>query len=301
VAGETGAAQQPGRRLGRWRAWRTVLAVTAAVALLLAVWAFWLEPRRLVVRDVALTVPGWSMAHNGLRVALLADLHVGSPHHGLTTLRRIVARLNALAPDVVLLLGDYVITGMPGGRFVPPESAAAVLEGIRARHGTFAVLGNHDAWFDAARVTDALDRAGIRVLSDSSAALDVAGDTLWLAGVSDLWTGYHDIGAALRNVPDGAPVLLFTHNPDIFPRVPRRVSLTVAGHTHGGQVRLPIIGRPVVPSRYGQRYASGHVVEEGRHLFVSSGTGTSILPVRFRVPPEIVMLTLRPLDAMTTE
>jgi predicted MPP superfamily phosphohydrolase len=250
------------------------------------------------VREITLAVPGWSAAHEGLRVALLADLHVGSPHHGLPKLRHIVDRLDTLQPDLVLLLGDYVITGMPGGRFVEPESASVVLHDVRARHGAFAVLGNHDAWFNKERVQNALERAGVRVLSDAAAAVEIAGDTLWLAGVSDLWTGNHDIKAALEHVPPDAPVLLFTHNPDIFPDMPRRVSLTVAGHTHGGQVRLPIIGRPVVPSRFGQRYAAGHVVEEGRHLFVSSGTGTSILPVRFRVPPEIVVLTLRPPDGV---
>jgi predicted MPP superfamily phosphohydrolase len=93
-------------------------------------------------------------------------------------------------------------------------------------------------------------------------------------------------------VPQDEPVLLLTHNPDVFPDVPARVTLTLAGHTHGGQVALPILGRPVVPSRYGQRYADGLVMEDGRALFVSSGIGTSILPVRFRVPPEIAIVTL---------
>jgi predicted MPP superfamily phosphohydrolase len=100
------------------------------------------------------------------------------------------------------------------------------------------------------------------------------------------------IPRALARVPADEPVLLLTHNPDVFPDVPPRVALTLAGHTHGGQVALPILGRPVVPSRYGQRYAYGLVVEGGRALFVSPGIGTSLLPVRFRVPPEISMVTL---------
>jgi predicted MPP superfamily phosphohydrolase len=91
-------------------------------------------------------------------------------------------------------------------------------------------------------------------------------------------------------------VLAFTHNPDVFPQVPHRVALTIAGHTHGGQVALPFVGRPVVPSKYGQRYAIGHVVEDARHLFVSPGIGTSVVPVRFQVPPEISVLTLRSAD-----
>jgi predicted MPP superfamily phosphohydrolase len=115
---------------------------------------------------------------------------------------------------------------------------------------------------------------------------------LWLGGVSDLWEGVHDVARTLRAVPDTVPVLLLTHNPDIFPTVPARVNLTLAGHTHGGQVRIPLYGPPIVPSRYGRRYAAGHVSENGRHLFVTTGTGTSILPVRFLVPPEIVVLEL---------
>jgi hypothetical protein len=94
-------------------------------------------------------------------------------------------------------------------------------------------------------------------------------------------------------VSDDAPVLAFTHNPDVFPHVPARVALTIAGHTHGGQVVLPLLGRPLVPSAYGQRYAIGHVEEDGRHLFVSSGLGTSIFPVRFGVPPEISIVVVR--------
>ena len=97
---------------------------------------------------------------------------------------------------------------------------------------------------------------------------------------------------ALKGVTNSAPVIVITHNPDVFPLVPNRVCLTIAGHTHGGQVALPLVGRLIVPSKYGQRYAIGHIREEGRDLFVTSGVGTSIIPVRFRVPPEIVFLEI---------
>jgi predicted MPP superfamily phosphohydrolase len=114
-----------------------------------------------------------------------------------------------------------------------------------------------------------------------------------VVGIADLWTRKPDIEGGLHQVEIDDPVLLLTHNPDIFPGVPQRVSLTLAGHTHGGQVNLPVAGRLVVPSKYGQRYAFGYIVEDGRHLFVGGGVGTSILPVRFRVPPEVVILTLQ--------
>jgi uncharacterized protein len=167
------------------------------------------------------------------------------------------------------------------------------LSHLAAPAGVFAVLGNHDWWLDAERVRGALEAVGIPVLEDSSRRVAWHNCHFWVAGVSDLWEGRHDIRAALENVPEDGPTLLFTHNPDIFPDVPPRVALTIAAHTHGGQVYLPGIGRPVVPSRFGERYAVGHIIEDRRHLFVSSGVGTSIIPVRFLVPPEISVLTLR--------
>jgi uncharacterized protein len=130
------------------------------------------------------------------------------------------------------------------------------------------------------------------VLENEVAALTLNGTKLWLAGLSDEWTTQPDIQGTLAKITDAAPVLAFTHNPDLFPRIPPTVSLTLAGHTHGGQCAFPLLGRPIVPSAYGQRYAAGLVVENNRHLFVTSGLGTSILPVRFRVPPEIALLQI---------
>ena len=183
---------------------------------------------------------------------------------------------------------------MAGGTFVEPEPIAEELRALRAPLGVYAVLGNHDWWFDGGRVARALGGAGLKVLENEAVKVESSGRAFWLGGVADLWTRRPDVPGTLRQVTSDDPVVLFTHNPDIFPDVPARVSLTVAGHTHGGQVNLPLVGRPVVPSRFGQRYAMGHVVEGGRHLFVSGGVGTSIIPVRFRVPPEIVILKLGP-------
>lgn len=157
-----------------------------------------------------------------------------------------------------------------------------------------AVLGNHDWWLDGPRIEAAFTSQGIRVLEDASVAIERGACRFWLAGISDFTERSHDIDAALSVVPQDAPVLAFTHNPDLFPDVPRRVNLTIAGHTHGGQVYFPGIGRPIVPSLYGERFAIGHVEESGRHLFVSAGLGTSILPVRFLVPPEVSVLILSP-------
>jgi predicted MPP superfamily phosphohydrolase len=271
--------------------------VTLLVApFLVVLWAFGIEPGMLVVRHLSMELPGWQA---DLRIAVLSDLHVGSPHVGLDKLQRIVSETNAENPALILLLGDYVIggprgsnRGLPGGNFVEPEQIAAELKLLRAPLGVYAVLGNHDWWYDGERVGKALTDAGIEVLENRAVHVG----HIWLAGIADLWTRDPDVAGTLRQVTgpvdNGDPVVLITHNPDIFPDVPPRVSLTLAAHTHGGQVNLPLFGRVVTTSRLG--YNAGEFVEQGRHLFVTTGIGTSILPVRFGVPPEIVILTLGP-------
>ena len=260
-------------------------------AVILALRAFWLEPASLTVVEERLEL-AWPA--EPLRIAVLTDLHVGSPFNGIANLRKVVDLTNAAKPDIVCILGDLVIHGVSGGDFVAPEPIAIELARLRAEFGVFAVLGNHDNWLDHDRVAKALMDHGVRVVEDTAERVMVNLRPLWIAGISDLWTRPHNITQAFAVVPaDGTPVIALTHNPDIFPQIPARVTLTLAGHTHGGQVRLPLIGAPVVPSQFGQRYAAGVVVEEGRHLYVATGVGTSIIPVRFGVPPAITILTVR--------
>jgi hypothetical protein len=256
-------------------------------------WAFGIEPDRLIVRRFEVCVPGWPPELDRLRVAALADLHVGAPFVGLDKLRQVVAETNRTRANLVVLLGDYVIHGVRGGQFVEPEPIAHELRLLTAPLGVFAVLGNHDRWLDGPRVQHAFQSQGIEVLENRVTQIHSGGGRFWLAGLGDLWTGDPDVTGTLARVPTEAPLLCMTHNPDVFPSLPARVSLTLAGHTHGGQVDLPLLGRRIVPSKFGERYASGLIQEQGRLLFVTSGIGTSILPIRFRVPPEIAVLDLR--------
>lgn len=271
---------------------RTISILAAALvvaALSLASWAFWLEPDSLVVEHTRLTAPEFP----GLRLAILADLHIGSPYQGLDKLREIVVRTNAEQPDLILLPGDFVIQGVKGGEFIHPNDFSSVLAQLQAPLGVWAVMGNHDHWFEGSSpVPPAFERHGIPLLEDRAVRINRPERPFWLVGVSDLWESDHDIHKAMSEVKGDDPVLLFTHNPDIFPEIPGRVALTVAGHTHGGQVDLPFLGRLIVPSKFGERYAAGIVVEDGRKLYVSTGIGTSILPVRFRVPPVVTILDL---------
>jgi predicted MPP superfamily phosphohydrolase len=254
-----------------------LLGVTLA-GLFSAVYGFFIEPAwRFRVRRWQVSAPDWPALP--VRILAISDLHLGEPYVGLDRLSRIVARANALNADLVVLLGDYAA----GHRFISAPvriaDAAPVLAGLRAKLGVFAILGNHDWWDDRTAqkrgsgpnlYATALEAAGIPVLSNRAVRVR----DFWLAGLEDQ----------------------LAHEPDIFPKVPGRVALTLSGHTHGGQLRL-FGWSPVVPSRYGNRYAYGHVHEEGRSLVVSGGIGCSILPIRFGVPPEITLVELGPARA----
>lgn len=275
------------------------------------------EPFRLGVVRYQVTPPGWPMRLK-LRLAVLADLHVCEPFMSAARVRQIVARSNALAPDAVALLGDYVVSYRMArlARAVPHEVWADTLAGLNAPLGVHAVLGNHDWWEEKElqrtrnvlpNAHTALEAAGIPVYQNDAVRLEKDGVPFWIAGLGDQWAywlrhegearnksgyvGVDDLEGTLAKVTDDAPVILMAHEPDIFPDIPSRVALTLSGHTHGGQVR--VLGyAPIVPSRFGQRYAYGHIVEEGRSLVVSGGLGCSGIPVRFGVPPEIVLIEL---------
>ena len=280
------------------RSWpqRTLFGIFG-LGLLLALWCTSVEPRRLVVTKAELELPLWPRELSGLKIALLADLHIGSPHWDLARLVELVERTNAEQPDLVLLAGDYQINDVVGGVFVEAEPIAERLGALRAPLGVLAVLGNHDWWNDGERTRRAFTAHGIKVLEEDALRLERApGAAFYVIGLADQLTRSSDPKLAMSKVPAGAATLLLVHEPDVFASFASlgvSPSLTLAGHTHGGQVWLPLLGRRVVPSEFGERYAYGHVVEHGRHLFVSSGLGTSIIPVRLFVPPEIAILTLR--------
>jgi predicted MPP superfamily phosphohydrolase len=269
------------------------------------------EPRQQRLTRYRLTPRGWPEGR-GLRLAVIADLHVGSLHVPVSRVTQIVDETNALEPDLTLLLGDFVASRRRWSSDPPMAEWAAELGRLRATNGVHAILGNHDWWHDAptqkaragpTQVGLALQAAGITVLENRAVRLDTAAGPLWLAGLGDqiaflprirgLPHGIDDLPRTLAQIADdGAPAIMLAHEPDAFARMPPRISLTLSGHTHGGQVRL-FGWAPVVPSRYGGRYAYGHVREaDGRDLIVSAGIGTSIAPVRFGMPPEIVLVEL---------
>jgi predicted MPP superfamily phosphohydrolase len=278
------------RRPGRGAA-----AAGAAAGLAAAVaWrALWQEPRSDRIRERTLALERWPGALAGLRVAVISDLHAGAPHVDAERLRRLVRAVNRRAPDLVVLLGDFVDPDVHGGSPLRAETVAGALADLRARLGTFAVLGNHDWRNGGERVAWVLRAAGITVLENDAAP---AGP-LTVVGLADARERRPDVAGALAGVPGDRPVIVLSHDPDLFPLIPDRVALTLSGHTHGGQVAVPWLRRPLIPSRFGERYARGHVVEDRRHLYVTSGVGTTGWPVRLLAPSEAVILALTPAGA----
>jgi predicted MPP superfamily phosphohydrolase len=264
----------------------------AAAAGAAALWSTAIEPRRLRVRQVKVDVPGWPAALAELRIALVSDLHAGAPQVDEKRVSRVVDAVNSARPDLVALLGDYVD---PKGAFadpVEPEAVAQRLGELEAPLGTFAVLGNHDWTNDGERIRRALREQLIDVLENDAASVDFAGQVIWIVGLADASTREPDLSTPFSMVAASAPLIVLSHDPDVFPRLPDRPLLTLAGHTHGAQVNIPVVRDRVTPSRYGDRFAGGLDRDGARVMYVSRGIGTSRFPVRFRAAPEVVLLVL---------
>lgn len=255
------------------------------------VYAWLVEPNRLVVREIEIVSDHWQGAP--ITIAALADTHVGGPHVDSARMGAIVARVNGLHPDLVVLLGDYAAfhaseverTGVEQQEIL---GGVATFAALTAPLGAVAVIGNHDVWYSRSSITEALQNAGIAALWNSHVVIPRAGGDVIIAGLEDDMTGHPDFAAALDGAPSGDTIML-SHSPDPFPQMPQGPALMLAGHGHCGQVTIPLIGRPIVPLR-NAKYACGLIEENGNTMFVTGGIGTSILPVRFLNPPEIVLI-----------
>jgi uncharacterized protein len=237
--------------------------------------------------DITILVPRLPNAWKGLRVAFLTDIHHG-PWTSLAYVHTIVERANALKPDLILLGGDYVHRG---ASYIQPCIAALGI--LSAPLGVFGVLGNHDHWHGAAETSEAFRDSGIHELTNSGIFLVRGEQRLRIAGVGDLWEDTQDITAALGDTKPNETAILLSHNPDYAEQISdSRVGLVLSGHTHGGQVVLPVVGAPFVPSRFGQKYLRGLVQAPHIQVFVSRGLGTITPPVRFCCRPEINLITL---------
>jgi len=282
-----------------------------AAAVICVAYSYFIEPNRLVVTREEIRIKDWDPAFDGLRIALISDIHGGSNGASAENIRRVVETTNAENPDLIVLLGDYVSQGatrQPSHERplkMAMSEVADNLAGLQAKYGVFAVLGNHDGSYGDDEVAAELTRVGYRVLQNEIVVIQQNGTPLRLFGLKDhlklaSWERFDGmVRSTIAANPKEGQILVLEHSPDIlyvlnyWKDLNPDLKLVLAGHTHGGQVRLPILGAPFVPSAVGQRYAKGHVEEEGIHMFVTSGVGTSILPFRFMVPPEVAIVTIR--------
>jgi len=256
----------------------------------LAVWSFGFEPGWLQQRELALTAAGWSGPT--LTIAVAADLHSGAPHAGLPMLRRVVDQLNASRPDLILLPGDFVIQHVLGGEPLAPAAIAGELARLKAPLGVYATLGNHDWWHDGEQIRQDLQSTGITVLENAAVPLPTAAGSLWLAGIGDDMSGHARPEQAFAQAPEAASLIVMMHDPANAPALPARTLVAFAGHTHGGQFRLPFVGALVTPGASPLRHAYGWIPDVPAPTFVTAGVGTSILPIRFNCPPETIVLRL---------
>jgi predicted MPP superfamily phosphohydrolase len=206
-----------GGRTPRWK--KRVRVILVSVALLLACLTFWgflVEPNRLVVRQESIAIDKWPKELDGLKIAVISDIHVGANFIDDKKLRLIVERTNQLQPEMIVILGDYMTAAR-----VEPEIFADTLKDLRTPLGVYSVLGNHDWWWDGPRVRRGLEANGIKVLENEVVEVKARGSSVWLAGLADLWTRPQQIEQTIAKVPAGQPLIALTHNPDIFPSVPK--------------------------------------------------------------------------------
>lgn len=266
------------------------------------VYATLVEPHWIQVTRLDVPLSGLPEVLDGFTIVQLSDLHLG-PFVSAETVRRSVEIANDLGADLIVLTGDFVYRSASYS-----AACARELASLQAPYGVYAVLGNHDNWTDADQVADDLAGSGIVVLRNERRALKVGDIYLWLLGIEDtgytggffgdfqaMWQKARDaLALLLRGIPADEPRLLLVHNPDFTEMLPEgRIDLALCGHTHGGQVRLPFIGAPVVPSCFGQKYAGGLVQGPSTLVYVNRGIGLTVLPVRFNCRPEVTRLRLR--------
>jgi len=282
-----------------------------SVAIGLGMYVLFIEPDRLVLNQKTIAIDGWDKELDEFKIVAISDLHGGASFINEGKIRDVVRLANAQEPDLIVLLGDFVSQKSENTPIeerplkMPVAIIAENLKGLKAKHGVLGVLGNHDGWYNDTKVTEGLETAGIKVLVNEIVTVEKNGKKLNIFGLEDhLKIFSRDSFRAklyekLDKLDNDGKLIILEHSPDVIPMVTGRNSVSdrtklfIAGHTHGGQVWFPFLGSLIVPSEYGDKYAFGHIKEGDLDVFVTTGVGTSVMPIRFLVPPEVAVLTIR--------
>lgn len=251
-------------------------------------WSWNIEPNLLSVNRYNFQIPHWHKEHNNLKIAVLADLHIGCKGGSLNRLNYIVEQTNRQKPDMILILGDYDSL-MINNWVQDKNKLIKILKKLDAPLGVVSILGNHDYYPDIMR--NILRKSDITVLEDRVLKITRNGKSFYIAGIKDIWHYPVRLNRINRKIPDKQPAIMLAHNPDAFPEIPEKYGLTLSGHNHAGVISIPFIGGLIIPSKYNQKYVRGHIIENEKQLFVSSGLGTNTY-IRFGAIPEIAIIKL---------
>jgi uncharacterized protein len=275
------------------------LAAAAVGSVALATDATFVEPDHPRLERVDIWLPTLPSALDGFTIAQLSDFHY-DPYFSVTPIKAGIQMVNDLNPDLVVLTGDFVTMPFRDSRkhenrlaMEAADPCSEVLRALQAPHGVFAILGNHDHIFGPEGVTDSLQARGIQVLRNRSVAIEKDKRHFWLAGLDDVLGDGADLDETLRRIPPGETTVLLCHEPD-FADIAALYgpALQISGHSHGGQVRLPLFGAPILPP-LGRKYPWGWRRLGSMQLYTNCGIGTVNLPIRLNCPPEVTLFTLR--------
>ena len=272
---------------------RLATAIVLMLICLLAFYANQIETRRLRVHEETLTLTNWSANLDNFKIVAVSDIHGGSQSVDGARIRTLVETINRQNPDLIVLLGDYVsqTRGRSSDLKMPSAEIAESLKGLQAKYGVYAIIGNHDWWYNEAKITGEFEAAGITILDNETKQISVGGETVTLWGIEDFWKKRRVPLEPFDQIAEKKNIIALTHNPDSFDQTPPEVALMLAGHTHGGQVRIPFYGAPITVSQ--RKYYTDHLVENDHDVYITSGFGTTGPPFRFLTPPEIAVLTLK--------